>query len=965
DRVLVDTFANEKDPKKRSVHQKHFESFGLERREDLEVQDNVLAMQTDVATIRQKLQEKIENSSDASGLKAFRESSPMLFNYVPVVDPELKKLLKGREFHFRSLPILAAGFKGVPFYLTESEDFKAYRDFLERQIMPDHSFDQFRRVGLGRAAEALAEDAQSPQAQGWMGRRGLLDPRDQLRVLEERARLTNLSKVEREALWAEIQSRYEAQMRLGYADARLDPDYFESIDELRQRVLENPRAYLADLEASIDYALRHRGEAYEASLMSALREMSIYLLELEEIESSAKKESSPDNSESNNRLSPQALEELLLEQKAQRLEIEALTKKDHMAHLIQKVLQGLKNTPVRDQEQWQSLRDELFEDSSEAKAQDSATTYRERLGLRDRAGQIRKRAERAMGLQDFKEEKEVKKWSEIPKDLREAMQQVFQIEGLKISEAEKEDFKEKEGRDWDFSEARMAFGRIDDQRVLKIQYFDPNQASSRGEMLIYIDRKAHDKFESHALIDRVSRMAMSVNGVHFLPADFSQRREIDLGDVREDVSAISDRLRLAVNDQVYLNPWLRRDRGQRFILSKPQQAAYDYLEALKAERRLGRGALIQMPGGMGKTELMIEFHRRAWGEKPPRLLWVVPSKDLPQQTKERFENHGLKERTRLVWTGDSKPSEEDLEGVEELFVSLDSAKANPELLRSWVQGLGDEEVLVVWDEAHHIPAAKTKTLFDELKTMSAKMSVVGLTATPFHYLEARLMDQFDKQVHYALLEADEVNEQTALPRVSFWEQLKRAAHRGYIRLPLLYAKQEALWRDIAQESEYSSEQLEALRDVVGEVQSRAGTLVYHPGGNETYRARQFAEYTESLALNSASSEEERERGAKALAEGEVLNLTNLWEEGRDLRGVGAMIWAASTESERLVLQRMFRSLRLQPGASTASIVDMTGENFLVLMREIEALYGEKTETRDEGAQKRAYEVLKEQSYQRG
>jgi hypothetical protein len=35
------------------------------------------------------------------------------------------------------------------------------------------------------------------------------------------------------------------------------------------------------------------------------------------------------------------------------------------------------------------------------------------------------------------------------------------------------------------------------------------------------------------------------------------------------------------------------------------------------------------------------------------------------------------------------------------------------------------------------------------------------------------------------------------------------------------------------------------------------------------------------------------------------------------------------------------------------------------MREIEALYGEKTETRDEGAQKRAYEVLKEQSYQRG
>lgn len=144
-------------------------------------------------------------------------------------------------------------------------------------------------------------------------------------------------------------------------------------------------------------------------------------------------------------------------------------------------------------------------------------------------------------------------------------------------------------------------------------------------------------------------------------------------------------------------------------------------------------ALIVMPTGTGKTEVMLAamvMHR------PKRLLVVVPSDLLRQQTFDKFSKLGVLRAAAVVDPGVvfpvvgglfGTPQASDLAKLEKCNVVIATMASLAALgvmqLRKFL-GLFD---MVFFDEAHHVPAVSWETLHKQL----TKQLVVQFTATPF------------------------------------------------------------------------------------------------------------------------------------------------------------------------------------------------------------------------------------------
>lgn len=144
-------------------------------------------------------------------------------------------------------------------------------------------------------------------------------------------------------------------------------------------------------------------------------------------------------------------------------------------------------------------------------------------------------------------------------------------------------------------------------------------------------------------------------------------------------------------------------------------------------------ALVVMPTGTGKTEVMLAamvMHR------PQRLLVVVPSDLLRQQTFDKFSKLGVLRAAGVIdpevvlpVVGGlfGTPQTADLAKLEKCNVVIATMAALAALgvmqLRKFL-GLFD---MVFFDEAHHVPAISWETLHKQL----TKQLVVQFTATPF------------------------------------------------------------------------------------------------------------------------------------------------------------------------------------------------------------------------------------------
>lgn len=144
-------------------------------------------------------------------------------------------------------------------------------------------------------------------------------------------------------------------------------------------------------------------------------------------------------------------------------------------------------------------------------------------------------------------------------------------------------------------------------------------------------------------------------------------------------------------------------------------------------------ALIVMPTGTGKTEVMLAvlvMHR------PQRLLVIVPSDLLRQQTFEKFSRLGVLGAAGVIGSDVvlpvvgglfGAPQSDDIAKLEQCNVvvaTMASLAALGVMQLRKLLGLFD---MVFFDEAHHVRAASWERLSDQL----TKQLVVQFTATPF------------------------------------------------------------------------------------------------------------------------------------------------------------------------------------------------------------------------------------------
>lgn len=144
-------------------------------------------------------------------------------------------------------------------------------------------------------------------------------------------------------------------------------------------------------------------------------------------------------------------------------------------------------------------------------------------------------------------------------------------------------------------------------------------------------------------------------------------------------------------------------------------------------------ALIVMPTGTGKTEVMLAvlvMHR------PKRLLVIVPSDPLRQQTFEKFSKLGVMGAAGVIGrevvlpvVGGlfGAPQPDDIAKLEQcnvVIATMASLAALGIMQLRKLLGLFD---MVFFDEAHHVRAATWERLSDQLKNQL----VIQFTATPF------------------------------------------------------------------------------------------------------------------------------------------------------------------------------------------------------------------------------------------
>jgi superfamily II DNA or RNA helicase len=469
---------------------------------------------------------------------------------------------------------------------------------------------------------------------------------------------------------------------------------------------------------------------------------------------------------------------------------------------------------------------------------------------------------------------------------------------------------------------------------------------------------------------------VTLNGVRFYSRTSENFviRDVYLGDV-VDKATLQDRLRLSVNDNEVLNPWLRskvqelREEWKdphEIRPSIPQKEGVDFLMSHWHADTLRLGALVQMPTGMGKTEEVLFFLRELERRNQTfRLLWMVRGIDLVDQSRNRFDGFfkNQKEKT-LSWHHETVRNREEGRqishgAVDHIFVSMDTLpNASPQraLLSRWFRQKDNVPVIVVADESHQLGAPTYKDLYEWLWQDHEQhiRARIGLTATPIYSELAPLKQFYGNRVHFALIDPTEMDPEAGVPAISFLGQTLRAASRGYLSIPLFYPLSREPFENV-DDNTYTHAELE---DVTGVLHAfhPLKAMIFHPPGvsdehGATGRMRQFHRYLETerplgdIPTMMVSGEDERdyrnqvfEQFATQTTQG-VMNLTQVGGVGLDIADVNTVLMLSGGNSLLLAVQRGGRPVRLAAGKPFARLVDWTGENFPLLFNSMAEVIG--------------------------
>jgi superfamily II DNA or RNA helicase len=174
-------------------------------------------------------------------------------------------------------------------------------------------------------------------------------------------------------------------------------------------------------------------------------------------------------------------------------------------------------------------------------------------------------------------------------------------------------------------------------------------------------------------------------------------------------------------------------------LYKHQEEAIENLQTkiIKTDKNPFSGLLV-LPTGGGKTLTIAYWLAKNLLDKNKKILWIAHRHELLEQAKATFhERLAYKDifssitsfNYRIISGIHDKPI--NIKPTDDIIISSkDSLNAGfDHLYNNWLKG--NEEILLVIDEAHHATAKTYRKLINNLKEKVKQFRVVGLTATPF------------------------------------------------------------------------------------------------------------------------------------------------------------------------------------------------------------------------------------------
>ncbi len=314
-----------------------------------------------------------------------------------------------------------------------------------------------------------------------------------------------------------------------------------------------------------------------------------------------------------------------------------------------------------------------------------------------------------------------------------------------------------------------------------------------------------------------------------------------------------------------------------------------------------------LPTGAGKTHVLAQLARCYITSG--RVLALVHRTEICAQVAERFEVFGVPAGT-LTGGVATNP------GRSATVAIVDSM--TPKRLETYLAG--GPVSLVIVDEAHHsVPGSRYTTILDAIRANNPHALFVGCTATPARMDSKRMTDVF--------------------PRCAFSRDIEDLADLGVLAKPMsvtLHLPKLHLTSIRTSSGDYAPDALAeemlrsasatvraSLEHVAGELGLVFAASVLHARRlNDAYRKASIP----SDVILGETSPADRARHIAAWRErghGLLLNVGCL-TEGFDEPRASVVVIAAPTQSTTKYLQIIGRVLRVAPGKTTCTIVDVMG-----------------------------------------
>lgn len=352
----------------------------------------------------------------------------------------------------------------------------------------------------------------------------------------------------------------------------------------------------------------------------------------------------------------------------------------------------------------------------------------------------------------------------------------------------------------------------------------------------------------------------------------------------------------------------------------------DALDSIEDGFKRHRSLLISVPTGGGKTVI---FNTYAFS-KGMRTLVVAHRDELIWQALDKYVMVGGKEReTGKIIAGRIEVGHYTAGSIQTIY-------RNMEKLEDYFRSLD----LVVWDEAHHVPARTYREVYRRIKEVNPEVKMLGATATPFR-ADKQNLKEFFEEMAFSIGILD-------LIRLGYLVPLR--GRRLVLGLDL---DSIAVRRDDAGNEDFSARALGkailesgVLPEVVKKWIELAGdrrTIFFLPSV-ESSKAL-VEEFTRAKVraqvVHAGMSLEERRHILQKFKNGEirVIANVNVLTEGFDDPEVDCIGLIRPTKSLVLYAQMVGRGLRLAKGKRDCLLLDFTGVSRKHDIVGLDALFG--------------------------